>query len=192
MSHPTASASTKPIAVHSFSLLAAFAAVALAAGGCGGNRSATTPPPAPTPAASAQPAPAEQPAAAAPAPAAVAPAPAPTPEATATTAPAEPAKADAAPSAEAPKDVVKMSKEYWPSGKLKFTYELRKSANGKWAKNGVGRAYYDTGPLEREGLYKNNIRVGKWTYYGPDGKVLRVEERGTDGHGGNDGDPPLP
>jgi hypothetical protein len=73
---------------------------------------------------------------------------------------------------------LRVSKELWPNGKVKYTYEMRKGANGKWARNGTGRAYYESGPLEREGLYKDNVRVGKWTYYAPDGSVLRVEERG--------------
>jgi hypothetical protein len=73
---------------------------------------------------------------------------------------------------------LRVSKELWPNGNLKYSYEMRKGANGKWARNGVGRAYYESGPLEREGLYKDNARVGKWTYYAPDGKVLRVEDRG--------------
>jgi hypothetical protein len=73
---------------------------------------------------------------------------------------------------------LRVSKELWPNGNLKYSYEMRKGANGKWARNGVGRAYYESGPLEREGLYKDNVRVGKWTYYAPDGKTLRVEDRG--------------
>ncbi|MBI1303379.1 MAG: hypothetical protein GC172_06290 [Phycisphaera sp.] len=73
---------------------------------------------------------------------------------------------------------LRVSKELWPNGKVKYTYEMRKGADGKWARNGTGRAYYESGPLEREGLYRNNVRVGKWTYYAPDGSVLRVEERG--------------
>ena len=73
---------------------------------------------------------------------------------------------------------LRVSKELWPNGNVKYTYEMRKGANGKWARNGVGRAYYESGPLEREGLYKDNVRVGKWTYYAPDGKTLRVEDRG--------------
>ena len=111
----------------------------------------------------------------------------PKPEAPKPEAPKEdPAKAPA-------KDSVKISKEFWETtGKLKFTYEMRKSANGKWARNGIGRAYYDTGAVEREGTYKNNVRVGHWTYYDADGKVLRTEERGADGKGGTTGEPPLP
>ena len=92
-------------------------------------------------------------------------------------APAAPAApADAA--AEQADPNLRVSKELWPNGNLKYTYEMRKGANGKWARNGVGRAYYESGPLEREGVYRDNVRVGKWTYYAPDGKVLRVEDRG--------------
>jgi hypothetical protein len=95
--------------------------------------------------------------------------------------------------AEAPKkDQVKMSKEYWPNGQLKYSYEMRRSANGKWARNGIGRAYFDDGKLEREGVYKNNVRIGIWHYYDGTGKLIRTEDRGADGSGGSTGEPPLP
>ncbi len=87
---------------------------------------------------------------------------------------AAPAAASTAPKA----DDVKIAKENWPNGKLKYFYELRRSPDGKWARNGVGRAYYDHGVLEREGTYKNNVRVGEWKYYDQDGKLLRTEDRG--------------
>jgi len=186
MTHRTASESLKPTA-----LLALLATATLAMVGCGESKSASTAPVTPAPAAPAAVASASDAPAPAPAPTPT-PTPSPAPEAAPAPAPAPAAAPAAAAAAEAPKDNVKMSKEYWPNGKLKYTYEMRKSSNGKWAKNGIGRAYYDTGPLEREGPYKNNVRVGKWTYYGPDGKVLRTEERGRDGKGGNAGDPPLP
>ena len=96
--------------------------------------------------------------------------------------------AAAAPSGEKPapaKDEVKISKELWPNGKLKYSYEMRRGADGKWGRNGIGRAYYDTGELEREGPYRDGVRVGQWKYYKPDGTVDRVEERGQDGQGGN-------
>jgi hypothetical protein len=189
MNHNSASEFLKPTPIRRAALLAMLTTIAFGAGGCGAEKSATT---ASAPAAPAATAPAA-PAATAPA----APVPSSAPEAEASEATPSAAAAPSAPnapaqSAEAPKDSVKMSKEYWPNGKLKYTYELRKSSNGKWAKNGIGRAYYDSGELEREGPYKNNVRVGKWTYFAPDGKVLRTEERGADGKGGNAGDPPLP
>lgn len=92
---------------------------------------------------------------------------------------------DAAPAASAPKDEVKISKELWPNGKLKYSYEMRRGADGKWGRNGIGRAYYDTGTLEREGPYRDGVRVGQWRYYKPDGSLDRVEERGVDGQGGS-------
>ena len=91
-----------------------------------------------------------------------------------------------------PKDEVKISKELWPNGKLKYSYEMRRGADGKWGRNGIGRAYYESGELEREGMYKNNVRVGRWTFYTIDGKVDRYEDRGADGKGGTTGEPPLP
>ena len=86
-----------------------------------------------------------------------------------------------------PKDEVKISKELWPNGKLKYSYEMRRGADGKWGRNGIGRAYYDTGALEREGTYRDGVRVGQWKYFKPDGTVDRIEERGQDGQGGNGG-----
>lgn len=93
--------------------------------------------------------------------------------------------ATTSPPSDVKKDDVKLSKELWPNGKLKYTYEMRKGTSGKWDRNGIGRAYYDTGALEREGTYKDGVRVGQWKYYKPDGTIDRVEERGTDGQGGN-------
>ena len=119
-----------------------------------------------------------------------APAPASTPASAPVPAPA-PAPATEAPKAAA-KDDVKMSKENWPSGKVKYSYEMRKSSNGKWARNGIGRAYYESGELEREGMYKHNVRVGRWTFYKIDGTVSHYEDRGADGKGGTTGEPPLP
>ncbi|MEY3143743.1 MAG: hypothetical protein RLY21_2236 [Planctomycetota bacterium] len=111
----------------------------------------------------------------------------------AASAPAAPASAPAAETPKtAAKDDVKLSKENWPNGKVKYSYEMRKSSNGKWARNGIGRAYYESGELEREGMYKNNVRVGRWTYYKLDGTVSHVEDRGTDGKGATTGEPPLP
>ncbi len=77
------------------------------------------------------------------------------------------------------KDEVKMMKEYWDGTKIpKFVYEMRRGADGKWDRNGRAQAYYSSGKLEREGRYKDGKRVGLWTYYDPEGKVLRTEQRG--------------
>lgn len=92
-----------------------------------------------------------------------------------------PAAADAsqAPAAAAkPADEMKIMKENWPNGKPKYWNEMRRNAAGKWDKNGLGRAYYDSGVLEREGMYKDGVRVGTWKYFNPDGSLLRTEERG--------------
>lgn len=70
-------------------------------------------------------------------------------------------------------------REYWKeTGNLKFEYEYRYNADGSFARNGWSRAYYGSGPLEREGSYLNNERIGLWTYYEPDGNVSRTEDRG--------------
>jgi len=73
---------------------------------------------------------------------------------------------------------MKVMKEFWPNGKLKYYNEMRRNAAGKWMKNGIGRAYYDHGVLEREGTYKDDVRVGQWKYYDQEGKLNRTEERG--------------
>ena len=87
--------------------------------------------------------------------------------------------ADAAATDAASKGDVKIMKEYWEGTKnLKFWNEMRRDENGRWDRNGIGRAYYAGGKLEREGMYRNGKRVGVWTYYDIDGKVLRTENRG--------------
>jgi antitoxin component YwqK of YwqJK toxin-antitoxin module len=55
---------------------------------------------------------------------------------------------------------------------------MRRNPDGKWARNGVGRAYYDHGVLQREGVYRNDMRVGDWKYYKPDGTLDYAEDRG--------------
>lgn len=102
---------------------------------------------------------------------------APTPApSSATTAPTTPANAL---TATAVKDEVKIMKEYWEGTRiLKFSYEMRRGAEGRWDRNGMSQAYYASGKLEREGLYKDGKRVGMWTYYDEQGKVTRTENRG--------------
>ncbi len=75
---------------------------------------------------------------------------------------------------------MKPSIEYWPNTKIpKYKYEMRKDpADGKWKRNGQSQAFYANGVLEREGLYRNNQRVGTWKYYDQTGKLIRTEERG--------------
>jgi hypothetical protein len=84
---------------------------------------------------------------------------------------------------------VKIMKQFWEGTKnLKFWNEMRRDENGRWDRNGIGRAYYAGGMLEREGMYRNGKRVGVWTYYDVDGKVLRTENRG-DGGAADDATP---
>jgi hypothetical protein len=88
-------------------------------------------------------------------------------------------QAAATPAASAPPaDDMRPMKEFWPNGQLKFFNEMRRGADGKWGKNGLGRAYYQNGTLEREGRYRDGVRVGVWTYYNPDGSLNRTENRG--------------
>ena len=77
-----------------------------------------------------------------------------------------------------PKDDVKIMKEFWETGKIKFYNEMRKGADGKWDRNGLGRAYFSSGLLEREGQYKNGKRIGVWIYFNPEGGETRRENRG--------------
>ena len=77
-----------------------------------------------------------------------------------------------------PKDDVKIMKEFWDTGKIKFYNEMRKGADGKWDRNGLGRAYFSSGLLEREGQYKNGKRIGVWIYFNPEGLETRRENRG--------------
>ncbi len=77
-----------------------------------------------------------------------------------------------------PKDDVKIMKEFWETGKIKFYNEMRKGADGKWDRNGLGRAYFSSGLLEREGQYKDGKRIGVWIYFNPEGLETRRENRG--------------
>ena len=102
------------------------------------------------------------------------PKPAAVPTATTTTTTTTTATTAAAP----PKDDVKIMKEFWDTGKIKFYNEMRKGADGKWDRNGLGRAYFSSGLLEREGQYKNGKRIGVWIYFNPEGLETRRENRG--------------
>ena len=102
------------------------------------------------------------------------PKPAAVPTATTTTTTTTTATTAAAP----PKDDVKIMKEFWDTGKIKFYNEMRKGADGKWDRNGLGRAYFSSGLLEREGQYKNGKRIGVWIYFNPEGLETRREIRG--------------
>jgi len=95
--------------------------------------------------------------------------------------PPEPAPAPAPappPAAAAPVDDVKIMTEYWEgTDQIKFRYELRKGANGRYARNGFSQAFYLSGVVEREGEYRDNERVGVWKYFDTEGKLLRTEDR---------------
>ena len=102
----------------------------------------------------------------------------PKPAAVPTAVPETTATATAPTAAAPPKDDVKLMKEFWETGKIKFYNEMRKGADGKWDRNGLGRAYFSSGLLEREGQYKNGKRIGVWIYFNPEGVETRRENRG--------------
>jgi hypothetical protein len=81
--------------------------------------------------------------------------------------------------------------EYWAGTEvLKYSYEMRfdppdePGGRSGLHRNGWARAYYLTGQLEREGAYRyvpalgRSERVGRWTYYTPEGSIDRTEDRG--------------
>ncbi len=78
-------------------------------------------------------------------------------------------------------DEMKIMSEKWENGKLKYWNEMRRDEKGKWQKNGLGRAFYFEGQMEREGMYKNGKRVGKWRYFDEHGKEIGGEDRGPNG-----------
>jgi hypothetical protein len=108
---------------------------------------------------------------------------APAPEAQTPTAKPPPASAPASAPATQPGKKMKWSREYWPEdqgGKLKFEYEMRPNSEGKYMRNGMSRAFYANGQIEREGRYKDNQRVGKWTFYKIDGTKAKDSDYGGD------------
>lgn len=89
-------------------------------------------------------------------------------------APPAPAPAPAA----APADDVRVMTDFWDgTDKIKFRYEMRRGADGKYARNGFSQAFYMSGIVEREGHYRDNERVGVWKYFDTEGKLLRTEDR---------------
>lgn len=87
--------------------------------------------------------------------------------------PAAPAAAETKPA-----DDLRIMTEYWEgTNKIKYRYEMRKDAKGRYARNGFSQAFYLSGEVEREGNYRDNERVGLWKYYDTEGKLLRTEDR---------------
>jgi len=77
-----------------------------------------------------------------------------------------------------PADDVRIMTEYWEgTNQVKFRYEMRKDANGNYARNGFSQAFFMSGVVEREGDYRDNQRVGVWKYFDTQGKLLRTEDR---------------
>lgn len=89
-----------------------------------------------------------------------------------------PTPAPSPPAAAAPADDVRIMTDFWDgTDKIKFRYELRRGADGKYARNGFSQAFYMSGVVEREGHYRDNERVGVWKYFDTEGKLLRTEDR---------------
>lgn len=91
---------------------------------------------------------------------------------------AAPAVSPAATTDAKPADDVRIMTEYWEgTNQVKFRYEMRKDANGRYARNGFSQAFYMGGKVEREGHYRDNERVGVWKYFDTEGTLLRTEDR---------------
>lgn len=74
-----------------------------------------------------------------------------------------------------------ISREKYPAsegGGVKYEYEMRPDATGKYKRNGKSRAFFANGQMEREGLYKDNERVGLWKFYNADGSFNREVDYG--------------
>jgi len=69
--------------------------------------------------------------------------------------------------------------ERWPNGATKFEYEMARGPDGKYAKDGFIRAFYEEGGLEREGQYRHGERVGRWRYYQRDGRLIQESDFGS-------------
>ncbi|CAN5313723.1 hypothetical protein BH09BAC5_BH09BAC5_01010 [soil metagenome] len=61
--------------------------------------------------------------------------------------------------------------EYWKNGNNKKTvyYNTQKQKTGKYSE------LYENQILKITGRYKNDLKTGKWKYYNPDGKLIRIE-----------------
>jgi hypothetical protein len=73
------------------------------------------------------------------------------------------------------------SREKYPKsegGGVKYEYEMRPDATGKYKRNGKSRAFFANGQLEREGMYKDDERVGRWKFYNADGSFNREVDYG--------------
>jgi antitoxin component YwqK of YwqJK toxin-antitoxin module len=74
----------------------------------------------------------------------------------------------------------KTRKEYSADGKLQATY----SCNDRGVLDGAVKYYYPNGAIFMEETYRNNMQVGAWKLYGPNGRLRfagTCAEPGTDG-----------
>lgn len=74
-------------------------------------------------------------------------------------------------------------KEYYSDGSLKIAYIMRQGVveeagqmDKQGRKQGLWRSYYRSGKTKTEGSYKDDVRIGEWTYYFENGSV---EQTGT-------------
>ena len=74
----------------------------------------------------------------------------------------------------------KTQKEYYADGKVQATY----SCNDLGVLDGAVRYYYPNGTIFMEETYRNNMQVGAWKLYGPNG---RLRFAGTSAEPGVDG-----
>ena len=79
---------------------------------------------------------------------------------------------------------------------------MRRGTDGKYHRNGFFRQFFNGGKLEREGTYRNDVRVGLWKMYNPDGTIAQEVDFGEgrakshrsagDGAANNRSAPPAP
>lgn len=55
---------------------------------------------------------------------------------------------------------------------------MQRGKDGKFHKNGWFRTYFGDGKLEREGTYRDDVRVGVWHIYNQDGSIAQTVDFG--------------
>lgn len=68
--------------------------------------------------------------------------------------------------------VLKRFSEKYPNGKWRSEWGARICANGRYLLHGPATDYYENGGREHEVFYMNGRKMGKETYWAPDGKII--------------------
>lgn len=60
---------------------------------------------------------------------------------------------------------------YWPNGNPRSKMEAHRNLQGNMVREGRVQLFHEDGVLSTQGMYRDDLEHGRWTWYTPDGKV---------------------